>query len=162
MKNARLRFILAALILLPSLGMLAQQPEASIHILRVFAYPDAFAYTSAQAINEKGDITGTYYDANGALRGFIRYRDGSFSPPIIAPNDTGESTQAEGACPALVNRGSNVIVDTFAMFFSVLSLYFCGCLQGALESEEYGVLDGAPLWPAWLRAWHSLPNTPLG
>jgi hypothetical protein len=28
-------------------------------------------------------------------------------------------------CPALVSRGSNVIVDTFATFFALLALYFC-------------------------------------
>lgn len=30
-----------------------------------------------------------------------------------------------GMCPALVLRGSNVIVDTFATFFALLALYFC-------------------------------------
>jgi 4-amino-4-deoxy-L-arabinose transferase-like glycosyltransferase len=29
-------------------------------------------------------------------------------------------------CPALVLRGSNVIVDTFAAFFAALAIYFCG------------------------------------
>lgn len=31
-------------------------------------------------------------------------------------------------CPALAGRASNVIVDTFATFFALCSLYFCGCL----------------------------------
>ena len=30
-----------------------------------------------------------------------------------------------GACPALVLRGSNVLVDTFATFFVLLTFYFC-------------------------------------
>jgi Dolichyl-phosphate-mannose-protein mannosyltransferase len=30
-----------------------------------------------------------------------------------------------GVCPALVLRGSNVLVDTFATFFVLLTLYFC-------------------------------------
>jgi hypothetical protein len=32
-------------------------------------------------------------------------------------------------CPALVLRGSNVIVDTFATFFALLALYFCGRIR---------------------------------
>ena len=31
-------------------------------------------------------------------------------------------------CPALISRASNIIVDTFATFFALWSLYFCGCL----------------------------------
>ena len=36
-------------------------------------------------------------------------------------------------CPALVLRGSNVIVDTFATFFVVLALYFCERFRSGLE-----------------------------
>lgn len=31
-------------------------------------------------------------------------------------------------CPALASRASNVMVDTFATFFALWSLYFCACL----------------------------------
>lgn len=34
------------------------------------------------------------------------------------------------ACPALVLRGSNVIIDTFATFFVLLTLYFCEQFRG--------------------------------
>lgn len=33
-----------------------------------------------------------------------------------------------------------MIIDTYATFFSLLSLYFCGCMQRALEREDYGAL----------------------
>jgi 4-amino-4-deoxy-L-arabinose transferase-like glycosyltransferase len=36
-------------------------------------------------------------------------------------------------CPALVTRGSIVIVDTFAAFFALVTLYFCERIQSANE-----------------------------
>ena len=37
-------------------------------------------------------------------------------------------------CPALVTRGSIVIVDTFAAFFALVAIYFCERIQSASES----------------------------
>jgi hypothetical protein len=41
-------------------------------------------------------------------------------------------------CPALVSRGSNVIVDTTATFFAVAALYFCERLRVATISNNPG------------------------
>jgi hypothetical protein len=38
-------------------------------------------------------------------------------------------------CPALVSRGSNVIVDTFATFFVLLALYFCERMRSSISSK---------------------------
>jgi 4-amino-4-deoxy-L-arabinose transferase-like glycosyltransferase len=38
-------------------------------------------------------------------------------------------------CPALVSRGSNVIVDTFATFFALLALYFCERIRSNASSH---------------------------
>jgi hypothetical protein len=42
-------------------------------------------------------------------------------------------------CPALVLRGSNVIVDTFATFFVLLALYFCERFRVAAERVALSV-----------------------
>ena len=47
-----------------------------------------------QGINDLGDVTGYFKDASGAIRSFIRYADGTFSEPIVEPNDTGNITVA--------------------------------------------------------------------
>ena len=39
------------------------------------------------------------------------------------------------ACPALVSRASNVIVDTFATFFALLALYFCERMRPNASSK---------------------------
>ena len=46
-------------------------------------------------------------------------------------------------CPALVSRGSNVIVDTFATFFALWSLYFCAALV-----QSPAVVEGRMKWLA--------------
>jgi hypothetical protein len=39
-------------------------------------------------------VTGYFEDRSGAIRSFIRYADGTFSDPIVEPNDTGNITVA--------------------------------------------------------------------
>ncbi len=55
-------------------------------------------------------------------------------------------------CPALVSRASNVIVDTFATFFALWSLYFCSSLvkepaaaEGRLKRQAAGAGAAAGL-----------------
>ena len=50
-------------------------------------------------------------------------------------------------CPALVSRGANVIVDTFATFFALLALYFCermrsSALSNLMNAAMAGVTAG--------------------
>src|SRR4029434_2263987 len=80
---------IAAVFLLPLFHASAQdQVENSIQILVTYDYPGAVSQTNSTGINDKGDVAGFFVDATGNLRGFVRFHNGRFSAPIIAPNDT--------------------------------------------------------------------------
>jgi hypothetical protein len=120
---------------------LAEQPPVTVQILAVFDYPDATTQTSPQSINERGDIIGFYNDATGATRGFIRFRNGNFSPPLIDPNDDGSFTQARGinsnrtACGYYSNTG------LFHGFFLSGNTYMTFDVPGATNTVISGIND---------------------
>ena len=82
--------ILAVLFVFPLMGTFAQRaaPSGSIEVITTFDYPGAGNYTLPQKINERGDVVGEFIDSSGVTRGFVRFSDGSFSDPIVDPNDT--------------------------------------------------------------------------
>ena len=85
----------AALCLCPSLYLFAQeQPDDSLEILATYDYPGAIGYINSSGINSEGDVTGYYLQPDGDFRGFVRYHDGTFSRPIVAPNDSNGITYA--------------------------------------------------------------------
>jgi len=87
--SLRFGFIFAALCLCPSLYLFAQeQPNNSLEILATYDYPGAIGYINSSGINSQGDVAGYFAQPNGDFRGFFRYHDGTFSAPIVAPNDT--------------------------------------------------------------------------
>src|SRR4030095_12708417 len=90
--------ILAVLLVFPLAGAFAQQaPNAfSIEVLSTFDYPGIENSTLPQKINEKGDIVGEFIDSSGVTRGFVRFSNGSFSDPIVDPNDTVGFTEGLG------------------------------------------------------------------
>src|SRR6059036_2918516 len=90
--------ILAVLFVFPLIGMFAQQTpnSGSIEVITTFDYPGAGNLTLPQKINERGDVVGEFIDSNGVTRAFVRFSDGSFSPPIVAPNDTVGFTEGRG------------------------------------------------------------------
>jgi hypothetical protein len=90
--------ILAVLFVFPLIGAFAQQApkSGSIQVITTFDYPGTGNATLPQKINERGDIVGIYVDALGVNRGFVRFSDGSFSAPIVEPNDTVGFTHARG------------------------------------------------------------------
>jgi len=72
-----------------------QAPDSiSIRVITTFDYPGTGNLTGPQKINDSGDIVGFYEDSNGVTRGFIRFANGNFGAPIVAPNDTGNLTIA--------------------------------------------------------------------
>jgi uncharacterized membrane protein len=88
--SVRLGFIFAALCLGRSPCVLAQeQSHSPIQIIAIYDYPGAAGFINSSGINDKGDVAGYYLDTAGDFRGFVRFRNGNFSAPIIAPNDTG-------------------------------------------------------------------------
>src|SRR6266853_5422805 len=90
--------ILAVLFVFPLMGMFAQQAanSGSIEVITTFDYPGTGNSTLPQKINERGDIVGEFIDPNGVARGFVRFSDGSFSAPIVDPNDTVGFTEGRG------------------------------------------------------------------
>ncbi|SRR6266446_247363 len=78
-------------------GALAESPEAfSIQFVSQFDYPGTGNQTRPQKINDLGDIAGVFVDTSAASRGFVRFSNGSFSPPIVDPNDTKNFTEGRG------------------------------------------------------------------
>src|SRR5881398_309062 len=90
--------ILAVLFLFPLIGTFAQQPanSGSIEVITTFDYPGTGNSTLPQKINERGDIVGEFIDSNGVTRGFVRFSNGTFSAPIVDPNDTVGFTEGRG------------------------------------------------------------------
>ena len=90
--------ILAVLVVFPLMGTFAQQaPDSgSIEVITTFDYPGAGNSTLPQKINERGDVVGVFVDSNGVTRAFVRFSDGSFSDPIVDPNDTVGFTEGRG------------------------------------------------------------------
>src|SRR5215831_4691136 len=100
--------ILAVLFVFPVMGTFAQQARrsGSIEVITTFDYPGAGNNTLPQKINERGDIVGVFIDSNGVTSGFVRFSDGSFSDPIVDPNDTVGFTEARG-----INNPRTVVGD---------------------------------------------------
>jgi hypothetical protein len=90
--------ILAVLFVFPLMGTFAQQAASSgsIEVIMTFDYPGAGNLTLPQKINERGDVVGEFIDSNGVTRAFVRFSDGSFSDPIVDPNDTVGFTEGRG------------------------------------------------------------------
>src|SRR5438874_5633529 len=82
--------ILTVLFVFPLTWTFAQQAASSgsIEVITTFDYPGAGNLTLPQKINERGDVVGEFIDSSGVTRGFVRFSDGSFSDPIVDPNDT--------------------------------------------------------------------------
>src|SRR6516162_11249899 len=100
--------ILAVLFAFPVMGTFAQQaaPSGSIEVITTFDYPGAGNNTLPQKINERGDIVGEFIDSSGVTRGFVRFSDGSFSAPIVDPNDVVGFTEGRG-----INNPGTVVGD---------------------------------------------------
>lgn len=52
----------------------------------MFDYPSQYN-TRGLSINDSGNVVGVYNTSTGAARGYERMANGTFSAPIIAPND---------------------------------------------------------------------------
>ena len=112
--------VLAVLFVFPSMGTFAQQAASSgsIEVITTFDYPGAGNFTLPQKINERGDVVGEFIDSSGVTRGFVRFSDGSFSDPIVDPNDTVGFTEGRGINNSRTIAGDYVINDgTLHSFF---------------------------------------------
>ena len=80
--------------LITSPSPLLGQGEVTIRVLKTFDYPGS-GNATVEGINDRGDVVGYFEHPKGAIRGFIRFADGTFSDPIVEPNDTGNITVAK-------------------------------------------------------------------
>src|SRR5215468_2811198 len=100
--------ILVVLLVFPLLGTFAAQAanSGSIQVIATFDYPGIGNSTLPQKINDRGDVVGEFIDSAGVARGFVRFSDGSFSAPIVHPNDTVGFTEGRG-----INNSRTVVGD---------------------------------------------------
>ncbi len=95
MNNRIFLVCLAALLVAHPIGTRAgDRPEASIDVFVTFDYPDAIT-TSPGEIDGNGDVAGSFTDINGLQRGFVRYRNGHFTPSIVPRFGVGSFTGAD-------------------------------------------------------------------
>lgn len=106
--NHRTRLFVCLLAVLLGFLPASTFAQTSVRVLVTFDYPGTGNSTTPFGINQDGDITGYYLDSAGVTRGFIRYRDGSFSAPIVDPNDQANFTQALG-----INSAQTVVGGFF-------------------------------------------------
>jgi len=112
--------ILAVLFVFPLMGTFGLQAASSgsIEVIATFDYPGTGNQTLPQKINERGDVVGEFIDSSGVARAFVRFSDGSFSDPIVDPNDTVGFTEGRGINNSRTVAGDYVISDgTLHSFF---------------------------------------------
>jgi len=134
--------ILAVLFVFPLMGTYAQQaaPSGSIEVITTFDYPGAGNNTLPQKINERGDIVGEFVDSSGVVRGFVRFSDGTFSDPIVDPNDTVGFTEGRGINNARTVAGDYVISDGTVHSFLLSGGTFTEYdVPGALQTNLLGI-----------------------
>jgi hypothetical protein len=78
----------------------------SVEFSESFDYPGSVASTQPQKISDRRAIVGVYVDFSGIQRGFVRFRHGDYSDPLVDPNDDGGITQGRG-----INRTSTICGD---------------------------------------------------
>lgn len=138
--------ILAVLFVFPLMGTFAQQAASSgsIEVITTFDYPGAGNLTLPQKINERGDVVGEFIDASGVVRGFVRFSDGSFSAPIVDPNDTVGFTEGRGINNSRTVAGDYVISDgTLHSFFLSGGTFTEYDVPGAVQTNLLSINDAA-------------------
>ena len=138
--------ILAVLFVFPLMGTFAQQAASSgsIEVITTFDYPGAGNLTLPQKINERGDVVGEFIDSSGVTRGFVRFSDGSFSDPIVDPNDTVGFTEGRG-----INNSRTVCGDYVGSDGTLHSFFLSGGtfteydVPGAVQTNLLSINDAA-------------------
>jgi len=140
--------ILAVLFVFPLMGTFGQQAASSgsIEVITTFDYPGAGNNTLPQKINERGDIVGVFADSSGVTRGFVRFSDGSFSAPIVDPNDTVGFTEGRGINNPRTVVGDYVISDGTVHSFLLSGGTFTEYdLPGAFKTNLLGINEHGDL-----------------
>jgi hypothetical protein len=128
------------------MGTFAQQAanSGSIEVITTFDYPGTGNLTLPQKINERGDIVGEYIDSSGVVRGFVRFSDGSFSAPIVDPNDTVGFTEGRGINNSRTVAGDYAISDgTLHSFFLSNGTFTEYDVPGSVQTNLLSINDAA-------------------
>ena len=136
--------ILAVLFVFPLMGTFAQQAASSgsIEVITTFDYPGAGNLTLPQKINERGDVVGVFVDSSGVTRAFVRFSDGSFSDPIVDPNDTVGFTEGRGINNTRTVNGDYVASDgTVQSFFWSNGTFTEYAVPGAVQTNLLSIND---------------------
>ena len=144
--------ILAVLLVFPLMGTFAQQAanSGSIEVITTFDYPGTGNQTLPQKINERGDIVGEFIDSNGVTRGFVRFSNGTFSDPIVDPNDTVGFTEGRG-----INNSRTIVGDYAASDGTIHSFLLSGDtfteydVPGAVQTNLLGINEPGDLTGAF-------------
>ena len=168
--------VLVGLFVFPLIGTLAAK-SGSIEVITTFDYPGTGNSTLPQKINERGDVVGSFIDSSGVSRGFVRFSDGSFSAPIVDPNDTVGFTEGRGINNPRTVSGDYATPDgnlhgfflsggTFtefdvpgAIFTAVLSLNNAGDFAGTFSNDD--VTQGAFVSIGGTLTLFSVPAVPF-
>ena len=153
--------ILAVLFVFPLMGTFAQQApnSGSIEVITTFDYPGTGNSTLPQKINERGDVVGVFV-SSGVTRAFVRFSDGSFSAPIVDPNDTVGFTEGRGINNSGTVNGDYVGSDGNLHGFVLSSGTFTDFnIPGALQTTLLSINDpgdftgdfddGSGIFQAW-------------
>src|SRR6476660_3888529 len=138
--------ILAVLFVFPLMGTFALQAatSGSIEVITTFDYPGTGNNTLPQKINERGEVVGEFIDSSGVTRGFVRFSDGSFSAPIVDPNDTVGFTEGRG-----INNSRTVVGDYATSDGNLHGFFLSGGtftgydVPGAVSTSVLGINDVA-------------------
>jgi hypothetical protein len=153
--------VLAVLFVFPLMGTFAQQApnSGSIEVITTFDYPGTGNSTLPQKINERGDVVGVFV-SSGVTRAFVRFSDGSFSAPIVDPNDTAGFTEGRGINNSRTVNGDYVGSDGNLHGFVLSSGTFTDFnIPGALQTTLLSINDagdftgdfdpGSGIFQAW-------------
>jgi hypothetical protein len=91
MKSKQLFLLVVAASLMFPLAETLADPPVTFEVVATFNYPPG-GYTNAFGINDLGDVGGLFVNEVNRIRGFVRFADGHFSPPILNPNHAPSGT----------------------------------------------------------------------
>jgi len=94
-KNSMVKCLIA-LLALPALEVFAGPASFSVQLINTFDDPDAVFSTQPQKISDIGAVVGVTIDGSGLSHGFVRFKNGHYSPPLTDPDDTAGVTQGRG------------------------------------------------------------------
>ena len=138
----QLVIVLPAFSLLPLLRVSAQeQSEASFQILATYDYPGAVGFINSGGINDEGDVAGYYLQPSGDFRGFVRSHVGTFSLPIVAPNDTSGVTYATdiNSTPTVCGESYDSVNNAFHGYLLTDEIFTLFDIEGAASTSVVGI-----------------------